>query len=463
MDPALLQQILGAGPLAEQQTQADQELQDLIARRRTYQAQGSRTGAGALLGGIADIIMGNREGDIRAKQADLSKQMAGVRGQYGQAWLGTPMGPAAPPGMPDHPPRIPLSPEDQTHLASLGELSGDPLMGKMAAGALLRGQQAPKLALETEQARKVQQENQAMESPEGSVALRALLGKYGVPGLSEKTPNAVMRALLPTAEKGYAVEQTSPKFGAAFPGSQIYNVRTGQAPPGGGGGSDIIKQTADGIENGTSPPDMKGLGRLRVPVQAELATRGFNLSQANLDWQATQKHLATLNSGGQERLNQAINFVSDTIPVIRQLYAEWQQLAGVSGYKILNKGTLAAMKQLPGRPGAVAQALETQINDFASELGTVYKGGGTSTDKSLGMAATNLQADWNPETFNAALNLAEKNIAIRKNSVAHSTVRGASQANPYATAPVPEAATGGGGPVARKFTRGPDGKLVEVK
>lgn len=271
-------------------------------------------------------------------------------------------------------------------------------------------------------------------SPVVGGARALFLKKMGYPVPDGASPEE-LAALVPEAEKAFELEtkrSEAPKVTVVPPGSSVVDRSGKPLASAGAAGGDLISQTADGIEKGIAPPDMKGLGRLRVPVQAELAKRGFNLSQANLDWQATQKHLATLNSGGQERLNQAINFVSDTIPVIRHLYNDWQQEAGSSGFKLLNKATLATMKQLPGKAGATAQALETQINDFVSELGTVYKGGGTSTDKSLGMAASNLAADWNPETFNAALNLAEKNIAIRKNSVASSQVHGASGGNPYA-------------------------------
>lgn len=324
-------------------------------------------------------------------------------------------------------------------------MSGDPNLGPMGKSLYGDSDKAQQTVLGMPAARNELQmsgldiakrlRGAAVETSPVVGGARALfLKKMGYPVPDGASPEE-LAALVPEAEKAFELEtkrSEAPKVTVVPPGSSVVDRSGKPLASAGAAGGDLVKQTADGIEQGLAPPDMKGLGRLRVPVQAELATRGFNLSQANLDWQATQKHLATLNSGGQERLNQAINFVSDTIPVIRHLYNDWQQQAGSSGFKLLNKATLATMKQLPGKAGATAQALETQINDFVSELGTVYKGGGTSTDKSLGMAASNLAADWNPETFNAALNLAEKNIAIRKNSVASSQVHGASGGNPYA-------------------------------
>lgn len=242
MDPAVLQEILGAGPLSEQQTANDQQLQDLIARRRAYQPSQHTTGLGSLFGGIADIIMQKKfqegEQDLRTRGSDLATKMAGIRSHYGNALLGTPMGPAAPPGMPDNPPRIPLSPEDQGQLSMAAEMSGDPLMAKAGAGALLRGQQAPKLALETQQAQKAMQENQAMESPQAAMAIRALLGRLRQPA-PENTPNSILRALLPTAEKAYQAELSSqtPKVAVNPVTGGLFDVRGSADQAGGAGGA----------------------------------------------------------------------------------------------------------------------------------------------------------------------------------------------------------------------------------
>jgi hypothetical protein len=177
------------------------------------------------------------------------------------------------------------------------------------------------------------------------------------------------------------------------------------------------KDIADEIESGDQQPVMTGLYRYAGPVRAELARRGYPLAQATSDWTATQKHLSTLNGAQQERLRQAISFTSDSTDIIDNLYNEWQRVGPASGIKVLNKAGLAAAKQLPGKPGEVATALEAQINDLVSELGTVYKGGNSSTDESLKLAAGNLKADWNEQTFKRALGLIRTNLKIRKNSM----------------------------------------------
>jgi hypothetical protein len=217
--------------------------------------------------------------------------------------------------------------------------------------------------------------------------------------------------------------------------------------------SSDVADLADSIEHGLQPPTVKGLYRNGAPIRAELARRGFNLAKAETDWNATQKHISTLNGPQQERLRQAVQFTSESLPIIENLYNEWK--ANATGFKTYNHAALAGSKQLPGKPGQIANQLEAQIADLTSELGTVYQGGNSSTDHGLSLAAKNLSADWNEQTFTAALKQIKQNLAIRRNSIMTSQPMGISQNSPYmpttetaqptntaATAP-PAAPTGG--------------------
>lgn len=188
---------------------------------------------------------------------------------------------------------------------------------------------------------------------------------------------------------------------------------------------------ADGIIRGDLPPDLKGMYRQTAAVEAALGRKGYNLSRARTDWNATQKHLATLNGPQQERLRQAVTFTNDSLPIIEDLYAKWKKLGPTSGFKILNKAALVAASHLPGETGNVANNLLSQINDLTSELGTVYKGGNSSTDETLRLAATNLQGEWNEETFKSAIARIRTNLAIRKNSILNSQPVGVSEGSPY--------------------------------
>ena len=132
--------------------------------------------------------------------------------------------------------------------------------------------------------------------------------------------------------------------------------------------------------------------------------------------------MSTLNGPQQTRLRQDIATVSDSLDKVDGLYNEWTKLAKTSGYKVLNRATLQTMKNLPGRPGAVAQALEAQIADTTAGLGTIYMGGNSPTDHSLELAGHSLSADWNEETFKEAMKQAHENVKIRNNSIVNSNL-----------------------------------------
>ena len=191
------------------------------------------------------------------------------------------------------------------------------------------------------------------------------------------------------------------------------------------------KDIAAAIQRGDQPPTTTGLYRNAAAVRAELARSGFNLAQAESDWHATQKHLGTMNGAQQERLRQAVSFTNDSLSIIEDLYGQWQKAGPASGWKIFNKGGLEAAKQLPGEAGNIAHRLEAQINDLTSELGTVYKGGNSSTDESLKLASGNLKAEWNEKTFKQAIEQIRKNLEIRQNSIRHSQPAGVSANSPY--------------------------------
>jgi hypothetical protein len=163
-----------------------------------------------------------------------------------------------------------------------------------------------------------------------------------------------------------------------------------------------------------SHPTLQGLYRNAGPVRAELARRGVPLAKMETDWKATQKYVGTLNGTQQVRLRQAIETASDSADKIDQLYKEYHSIVGDAGMKSFNKVGLSTAKQLPGRAGAVATALDAQIADLTSELGNVYMGGNSPTDHSLSLAGKNLSSDWNRETFEEGIKQVHLNIGIRQ-------------------------------------------------
>lgn len=201
---------------------------------------------------------------------------------------------------------------------------------------------------------------------------------------------------------------------------------------------------ADAIANGLQPPVTTGLYRFAGPVRAALAKRGYNLSEANRDWTAIQRHLASLNGPQQERLRQSVTFAYDSLDVIDDLFDKWKKLGGASGYRVLNKAALTASKQIPGPLGEAATALDAQINDLISEMATVYRGGNASTDEALRVASANLSSDWNEDQFKTQTGLMRKNLQIRRNAILTSGPVGVSPGSPYAPEIPPHERVGAG-------------------
>lgn len=179
-----------------------------------------------------------------------------------------------------------------------------------------------------------------------------------------------------------------------------------------------VSDIAHGVMSGQLPPDLKEYGyRDRSAIAAELKRQGFDLTKATQDWTATQKYLATLNGSQQTRLRQAVESTKGYLSQVEDIYNQWQKVGPTSGWKAFNKGSLAVAKQLPGEAGNLAHRLDARIADLTSDLGTVYKGGNSSTDESLKLAAKNLEGDWNEKTFKDAIADIRNSIVIRENSL----------------------------------------------
>lgn len=172
---------------------------------------------------------------------------------------------------------------------------------------------------------------------------------------------------------------------------------------------------AKAIVNGNQPPVLTGLYGKSAAVRASLEKQGYNLTKATQDWTATQKLLTTLNGAQQTRLREAVGQVDESLGLVQQLADQWNG----SKFPILNQANLIAAKN--GIYGSAAQSLATRLDaeiaDITSELGTVYKGGNSSTDESLKLAAQQLSSSWSKSTFDDAIQLARQNIQYRKNSL----------------------------------------------
>ncbi|MGH7239227.1 MAG: hypothetical protein ACREHG_04070 [Candidatus Saccharimonadales bacterium] len=319
---------------------------------------------------------------------------------------------------------------------TLGQALGSGAMVGMNATDAYRQQQA---------AGQQQQLNNAMKYGPQAMKVGNTLGTYDP--VTHAFKPIYQGASTSTAEQWHpitAAERQKYNIAANDPNSWVVSS-TGDIKIAGGSGYGTnpaeLQQAASigqSIIDGQQPPDMKGLYRQAAPVKAYLADHNYNLTKASQDWMATQKLLSTMNGAQQTRLRQAINQVDESLPLVQDLATKWDG----GQFPILNKANLIAAKNGVYGPDAqsIATQLDAEIADVTSELGTVYKGGNSSTDESLKLAASQLNSGWSRKTLMDAIQLAQKNIRYRKNSLSLATAGiPVSQYNPGPKTPAQQA------------------------
>lgn len=208
------------------------------------------------------------------------------------------------------------------------------------------------------------------------------------------------------------------------------------------------KDIAGAIERGEQPPVITGMGMGGAgAIRSELAKRGFNLSRAQQDWQATQAYIRSLNSAQQLRLRQATDFAFESLDLLdnrdepgNDLIGQLRRFVPRSKYPILNQAALNAAKQggFGDAAASAARQLDSQITDLQSELATVYKGGNSPTDVGLNQASKMLSGAWSENTLRDAVDLSRKNLRYRLNSIRNTGPAGITAGSAYTPTPAAE-------------------------
>jgi hypothetical protein len=189
-------------------------------------------------------------------------------------------------------------------------------------------------------------------------------------------------------------------------------------------------EIGDQIIAGRVPPEIpRNLYKIAPDIQTYLASKDFDQVTAQADWFATKKYVNSLNSTQQVRLKQAVTFTKDSLDIIENLAGEWK----AGKFAPLNAAELFLAEQggMGKKAQSIATRLNAQISDLTSELGTVYKGGNSSTDESLKLAALNLKGKWEESVLIDNINQIRKNLEIRERSIKHTPIGGLSVDSKY--------------------------------
>lgn len=175
-----------------------------------------------------------------------------------------------------------------------------------------------------------------------------------------------------------------------------------------------VENIADGVIAGDIPPDLKGLYRYGGPVRAKLAEKGFDLTKATKEWNATQKYIMGINAPQQIRMRQALNSVSLSIPELRSLNEDFKR----SGWTPANGAELklALTGTDPVRRDAATKFIG-QVNLMKDELAQAFMGGGVPTDRAFQLADDVLNPLYGEMQLNKAIDQLEFNLRVRDNAI----------------------------------------------
>jgi hypothetical protein len=202
---------------------------------------------------------------------------------------------------------------------------------------------------------------------------------------------------------------------------------------------------ASAIESGDQPPTLAGLYGVSPAVRQQLSKDGFDLSRRQLEWQAAQKQIASLNGPQQVRFVGLANSVTNTIDEVKEL-ADQMQLSGVP---LLNKAELTAYIQAEGNSpnGMLATNYVTAVNTLKEEFANLANGGYAPTEPAWKLADQQINANYGVEQLNSSLGEVQRLIKYRLNAMPGMSAVGPGAANPYMpgseqSAPAPSRSSG---------------------
>ena len=133
-------------------------------------------------------------------------------------------------------------------------------------------------------------------------------------------------------------------------------------------------------------------------------------------------------------MRQATTFAYHSLDLVEDFAKEWD----AGQFPALNNIRMKSAMEGALGPEAqrIANNLNSTITDLVSELATVYRGGLSSTDSSIALAAENLKTEWSKEALLSGIQLMRDTLQIRLNSI-NTTGVGGTPGNRYSRTAVP--------------------------
>jgi hypothetical protein len=216
------------------------------------------------------------------------------------------------------------------------------------------------------------------------------------------------------------------------------------------------KAIATAIETGIQPPTTAGLYRNASAVRAQLAKDGFDLTSANLEYEAAHKQVLSLNGPQMVRYSGLAHSVLNTIDETNSLAGQMQN----TGVPLFNQARLQAYIQTAGNSanGQLAAKYLASVNTLKEEFANLAQGGYAPTEAAWGLANQQINGNYGVKELGASLNEVQRLLRYRLQGIPNMGTLGPGAANRYTgqsgNQPTvgEQTAPSGGQPTASQFT-----------
>lgn len=201
-------------------------------------------------------------------------------------------------------------------------------------------------------------------------------------------------------------------------------------PPTGADGEKTGASTiADAIISGKQPPTTTGLYKQGAAVRKHLAEKGFDQTSAQLEWQAAQKQVQSLNGPQMTRYAGLAKSVVNTIDELNSLAKEMDN----SGIPLLNAAKIQAYIQTEGNSekGQLAARYLAGINTLKEEFANLAQGGYAPTESAWALAQQQINGNYGVKQLGASLTEVQRLIRYRLQGIPNFQTLGPDAANRY--------------------------------
>jgi hypothetical protein len=195
------------------------------------------------------------------------------------------------------------------------------------------------------------------------------------------------------------------------------------------GGSEKVQSIVQGIVSGRQPPRLSGLYSAQPAVRAGLEEQGFDLTKAQLEYQAAERHIASMNGPQITRFMGLANSVVNTIDRVSHLADEMQ----LSGVPALNNLQIQAYIKAEGNSpnGQLAATYIAAVNTLKEEFANLATGGYAPHEAVWKLANDQINADYGVHELNASLREIQRLINYRIHGILSTKPVGTGGENRY--------------------------------